>query len=174
MKLTKEQVIDKLIEVCHQQIGTVEKGGNNKGEDIRKYQTATWLTPGAWPWCAAFMCYVTKEWLKIEGVTEFLNIKSIDNWRCKDASAFGWIKWAKDRKLYLTDEKELAKKGDIIVFDFSHIGIVIENQISLNSSIKTIEGNTEPNSSKRDGTFDGVYQMNRSPKLVKAYIRIIE
>lgn len=30
---------------------------------IRVYQTASWLPPGPWPWCAAFVAWRLKEWL---------------------------------------------------------------------------------------------------------------
>lgn len=172
--ITKNEAIDILVDIAKCQTSVREEGGNNKGVDIVKYQERTWLKPGSWAWCAAFMCYVLDIWIHNKDVLEFMKIQQPENWRCKDASAFGWIKWAKQRKIYVTDERELAKKGDIVVFDFSHIGIVIEDQKSLTSSIITIEGNTEPNTVQRDGNSDGVYQMKRSPKLVKAYIRLIE
>lgn len=167
-------LVDKLIAVAKSQIGTTEKGGNNRGIAIVKYQQATWLTPGPWAWCAAFMCWTLREFMiNNPEAMNALRVANIEKWRCKDASAFGWIKWANNHELYVTDEKELAKAGDIVVFDFSHIGLVIKDQAKLGDKIETIEGNTEPNTTQRDGSSDGVYQMKRSPKLVKAYIRLI-
>ena len=149
--------IPQLISVAKSQLNVRENGGNNKGADIEKYQGATWLKPGPWPWCAAFVAWCVRQCINTIPA-------------CKDASAFGWIKWAKVNGLYITDEKELAKAGDLIIFDFSHIGIVIEDQ-QKGKKIHTIEGNTEPNKQQRDGNADGVYEMWRSPSLVKAFIR---
>jgi len=67
-------------------------------------QQATWLAPGSWPWCAAFTCWVLREWLEDANVRKALseltgkNIieTSAEKYRCKDPSAFGWEKWAKD------------------------------------------------------------------------------
>ena len=173
----KETVIQKLIDIASLEVGTREEGGNNKGLRIHEYQKATWLPPGAWPWCAAYVAHVVQRWLGNNLVRETLGLKTIEeaeNWRCRDASAFGWIAWAKKRGLCITDEKELAKRGDLVVFDFSHIGIVEFDQVKLGDKIQTIEGNTAPKTTQRDGNNDGVYRMQRSPSLVKAYIRIIE
>lgn len=167
-------LINKYIAVAESQLGLTEKGGNNRGEAVVKYQQATWLAPGPWAWCAAFMCWVLREFLiNNPEAMNVLRITDINKFRCKDASAFGWIKWANGKGLYVTDEKELAKAGDLVVFDFSHIGLVVKDQLKLSDKIETIEGNTEPNTTQRDGSADGVYRMKRSPKLVKAYIRII-
>lgn len=170
---TKIEIIDKLIAIAKTEVGNTENGGNNKGEAVVKYQKSTWLKPGAWAWCAAFMCYIFEQWVKDAQVQKSLDIIKPVIWRCRDASAFGWIAWAKKRELTITDEKELAKKGDIVVFDFSHIGLVIQDQLKPTDKIVTIEGNTEPNKTQRDGTKDGVYIMKRSKTLVKAYIRIV-
>ena len=67
------------------------------------------------------------------------------------------------------DDRALAKKGDFVVYEFSHIGIVLEDQSDNSNNIKTIEGNTnEPG--RREG--DGVYIKTRNCDLVKCYIRI--
>jgi hypothetical protein len=170
-------IIEKLLAIAGLEVGVTESGGNNKGERIRVYQSATWLKPGAWPWCAAFVCWCLSEWVKNNVVREYLDIfdsTEANGWRCRDASAFGFIKWAEKRGVLITDEKELAKAGDLVVYDFSHIGIVYEDQVNLTDKIKVIEGNTSPKTTQRDGLNDGVYKMERSPKLVRAYIRIVK
>jgi hypothetical protein len=173
-KPTKDVLIDKLIALAELEVGVKEKGGNNNGEEIRKYQESTWLKPASWAWCAAFTAYILNRWLQNNLVRRALGITSPELWRCKDASAFGWIKWATKKGIYITDEKELAKRGDFVVFDFSHIGIVYEDQPTAKHKIKTIEGNTAPKTTQRDGNNDGVYKMERSRTLVKAYIRIVK
>ncbi len=57
-------MLEKLIAIAESQVGVREIGGNNRGDKIREYQTATDLAPGAWPWCAAFTDWCIKEWLE--------------------------------------------------------------------------------------------------------------
>jgi len=166
----------KLVEIAVSQVGTREEGGNNCGAKIREYQFASWLEPGSWPWCAAFTCWVLREWLKDEAVLEAIRQTAAPDfkpefWRCKDASAFGWEKWAKIRGLTLLTENDMAKAGDFVVFDFSHIGIVIEDQYT--HYIKTVEGNTNGRGERDSESGDGVWIKTRNASLVKSFIRIL-
>ena len=169
--------LQQLIAIAQSQVGVHEQGGNNTGPQIREYQKATFLQPAAWPWCAAFICWCMREWLvKTTGAAEWLGINNDETifWRPKTASAFGFIDWAKRSNLYITDEKELAKAGDLVVFDFSHIGIVIEDQVAGSPLIKTVEGNTNGKGERDSATGDGVWLKTRNCNLVKAYIRLHE
>lgn len=170
-----KNLVKKLIEIAASQVGVKEEGGNNVGPQIKEYQKATFLNPGAWPWCAAFVCWCMREWLvKTYGVTEALGIEDTDTvqWRPKTAGAFAFIDWAKRSKLYVTDEKELAKAGDIVVFDFSHIGIVEKDQVPGENYIHTIEGNTNVKGERDSYSGDGVWRKKRNVSTVRAYIRI--
>ena len=151
-----------------------DTSANNDGDEVRMYQSATWLKPGAWPWCAAFMCHCLKEAGKDESFLKLINHNATfhEAWRCKDASAFGWIKWAKRLGLKVFDEQELAKAGDIVVFDFSHIGIVEKDQLPGKDYIETIEGNTNGKGERDSVTGDGVWRKVRKTNLVKNYIRL--
>lgn len=168
-------MVNKLIEIALAEVGTIEVGGNNVGQRIAEYQAATWLEPAAWPWCAAFTCWVLREWLKDPEVLAALkntvnpNLKP-NQWRCKDASAFGWIKWAKKNGLQILTENDLAKAGDFVVFDFSHIGIVIEDQHT--GYIKTVEGNTNGDGARDSESGDGVWVKTRKSGLIRSLIRI--
>lgn len=169
------QSIEKLLVIAQGEVGTREGPINNTGTHIVEYQGATWLAPGAWPWCAAFTSWVMREWLENDEVRKALNLGSFsqaEKWRCRDASAFGWEKWAKQRGLQLLPETELARAGDFVVFDFSHIGLVIEDQKSISDKIKTIEGNTNGKGTADSESGDGVWQKDRVPSLVKSYVRI--
>lgn len=164
--------IAELIRLATAEIGTREAEADNTGVRIVEYQGATWLAPGAWPWCAAFTAWLLREWLEQEGVRKSLGLETFslaEKWRCRDASAFGWEKWAVQRDLQLLPETALAKAGDFVVYDFSHIGLVVKDQLLHNDPIQTVEGNTNAKGS-RNG--DGVWSKERVPSLVKSYIRI--
>lgn len=167
-------MINKLVEIAVSQIGVKEEGGNNKGAQIIKYQQATWLTPGAWPWCAAFVCWVVREWLKLPEVKTALKLteETAKTWRPRTAGAFDFVNWAKQNRLRVFDEKEMAKAGDIVIFDFSHIGIVIEDQKLNRNYIVCVEGNTNEGGARDSDKGDGVCRKVRSTSIVRAYIRI--
>lgn len=168
--------IQELVKIANSQVGTKEQGGNNKGAEIIKYQQATWLKPDAWPWCAAFICWCIREWLKIESVKASLKFTDaiITKWRPRTAGAFDFLNWAKDQKLKVFDEKLLAKAGDIVIFDFSHIGLVVEDQKPNSKEIICIEGNTNNKGERDSESGDGVWKKTRSTSLVREYIRIIQ
>jgi hypothetical protein len=164
-----------LIEVAEKEVGTREEGGNNEGARIVEYQGATWLAPGAWPWCAAFTAWIMREWLEDEAVRADLGLATFslaEKWRCRDASAFGWESWARKRGLAVLTEADRAKAGDFVVFDFSHIGLVVEDQTSIRAKIRTIEGNTNGRGDRDSNSGDGVWRKERAPGLTKSYIRI--
>lgn len=162
----------RLCSIAAKEVGTKEEH-NNSGDRIITYQRATWLAVGPWPWCAAFCCWLLKEAIGGEKYVAApvypIPAVTAESWRCKDASAFGWIKWGKRNGHQILDERDLAKKGDFVVFDFSHIGLVVEDQGTLAEPIVTIEGNTS-DAGGREG--DGVYRKKRNPNLVRAYIRL--
>lgn len=172
-----------LIEEARKFLNVRESSVNNIAPAIQEMQKSTWLKPAAWAWCAAFTCHVLKKSLEREDFAEYILsrynvVGSLENWMCKDAIAFGWITWAnklkltaKHKDLILFDESKTAKCGDIVVFDFSHIGFVT-NQVPNSGIISTIEGNTSPKTTQRDGVNDGVYEMTRKDTLVKSYIRL--
>lgn len=167
--------IDKLIAIAAREIGTREGPVNNTGVRIVEYQGTTWLAPGAWPWCAAFSAWVMREWLEDEQVRGALKLSSFsiaEKWRCRDASAFGWEKWATRRGIDVLPESALALAGDFVIYDFSHIGLVVENQASPRSKIQTIEGNTNGRGERDSVSGDGVWAKSRAPSLTKSYIRI--
>jgi hypothetical protein len=167
--------ICKLIDIASNEVGVREGPDNNTGARIVEYQGATWLAPGAWPWCAAFTAWIMRELLEDQNVRTSLNLSSFslaEKWRCRDASAFGWEKWARQRGLLVLPETEKALAGDIVIFDFSHIGLVTENQAKTTTKIKTIEGNTNGKGERDSKTGDGVWRKERAPNLTKCYIRV--
>lgn len=158
-----------LAEVAQSQIG-VREVGQNGGAEIREYQLATTLKPGPWPYCAAFVDWCIREWLERKNCAPWLSLQTMtpETWRPKTALAFGLIDWAKSRPntTHILGEKAEVEAGDIVIFDFSHCGIVVRG---FDGFIETVEGNTN-NAGNREG--DGVYRKIRPQKLARAFIRI--
>ena len=159
-----------LVEIAAKESGKKETR-NNVGKDVRKYQAATNLDPAAWPWCAAFVCWCLQQWLQDPDNRAWLALKSTtpERWRPKTALAWGFVNWAKARPATCTILPDTAEPqpGDIVVYDFSHIGIVKK---SLDKEwFSAIEGNTN-GSGSREG--DGVYVRNRRRSIARAFIRI--
>jgi hypothetical protein len=166
-------MLEKLIAIAQSQVGVREIGGNNRGDQIREYQKATDLVPAAWPWCAAYIDWCIKEWLKDSQVTKWLNLQrsTPEEWRPKTALAYGLTAWARKRPntTKIFTEKDRAKLGDIVTFDFSHVGFVVED---TGKEIVTLEGNTGQKGLRDSETGDGVWRKVRKKTLVKDLIRI--
>ena len=168
-------LIKRLLEIATHEVGVHEDGGNNRGPRIVEYQSATWLKPAPWPWCAAFICWILREWVKSPEVLVKLSLrnnKEAENWRPQTAGAFDFERWAKEKGLQVLNKKSLAKAGDLVVFDFSHIGIVVKDQLSPDS-IECIEGNTNGSGQRDSNAGDGVWRKRRSASLVRSFIRLI-
>ena len=165
----------RLVDIATSEVGVTEQGGNNRGPCVVEYQSATWLKPAPWPWCAAFICWVIREWLKDAEVQSALSLsgpRAIEAWRPRTAGAFDFERWAKERKLRVLRRTTKAKAGDLVIFDFSHIGIVVKDQLGA-STIETIEGNTNSGGQRDSTTGDGVRRKRRSVSSVRSIIRLI-
>ena len=158
--------------IAEAEIGTREHGGNNRGERIAAYQSATWLDPDAWPWCAAFVCWCIKEWLKVPGAAESIGVGNAEKWRPQTPSAFDFLRWAKEKDLRVLDEAAEVHAGDLVVFDFSHIGIVIEDALKGSQFLICVEGNTNGTGSRDSASGDGVWRKKRARGLARNFIRL--
>jgi len=172
---SKEPRIALLAQIAEKEIGKKETKGRNLGPAVRKYQAATTLEPGAWPWCSAFCAWALEQWLADPENVKWLALKSTTpaKWRPKTALAYGFIAWAKARPAtctILSDTTE-PQAGDLVCYDFSHIGIV---KRSIGDKFEAIEGNTS--GMRSDGTpsreGDGVYMKVRPRSLARCFIRI--
>ena len=98
-----------------------------------------------------------------------------EGWRCKDARAFGWEQWAQHHQRPILDETHLARIGDVVTYDFSHIGICSHDMQPGDTTIRTIEGNTQGNAGAvRDGVGDGVWRRDRPVGLIHRIIRLAD
>lgn len=166
-------MLSKLIAIAVKEIGVREVGGNNCGARIREYQSATDLAPSSWPWCAAYVDWCLREWLRDSEVVKWLNLQSRtpEDWRPKTALAYGLTAWAKQRPKTTSvyTEKDKAMPGDIVTFDFSHVGIVLED---AGDHLITVEGNTNGKGDRDSESGDGVWRKIRAKSLAKDLIRI--
>jgi hypothetical protein len=100
--------------------------------------------------------------------------KVLEKWRPKTAAAFDFANWAKERNLAVLSRSARALAGDLAIFDFSHIGVVIRDQSKGSTQIVTVEGNTNNKGERDSNSGDGVWRKIRPTRLVRSYIRITE
>jgi hypothetical protein len=138
-----------IVKIATREIGVEEVNGSNCGPRVDDYKAATWLNPKlAWPWCAAFICWVVREAADDAGVKFTPKFK-----RPRTASAWGMEDWS-----LAQDSSTWTKKphrndilaGDIVVFKSSHIGFAISKP-DANGYVTTIEGNTDGQGSREGG-----------------------
>lgn len=161
-KLGIKEESNSLIEIALKDVGIYETSKNN-GIGIAKYWTATDYEDGyklRAPYCAAAVCYWIKE----------SNLFSEEN-RPKTAAAFGFEKWAKRIGLSVTKNPTEIKKGMIVVFNFSHVGIAISDSDSK-GNFSTVEANTSQgqSGSQRDG--GGVWKRSRNIRVIRSSINL--
>lgn len=170
--MTNDESRSELIGIASSQVGVQEVGGNNRGPEIVKYQRATWLDPDAWPWCAAFICWCIQQWISKPGVFEIIptHAQSPETWRPQTAGAHDFNNWAKAHQVQIIPENAATLPGDLVIFDFSHIGMIELPSDSGSEMIHTIEGNTNGEGSRDGG---GVYRKTRPRHLVANFIRIL-
>lgn len=165
----------RLIAIAERDAGQMETS-RNRGPAIEKFWAATTYGREGYvnrePYCAAAVAWWVREWLRDPAVLGALDMtgQAAEKWRCKSARAFDWIDWAKSRGVRVLSDapSHTLHTGDIVVFDFSHIGIVRGDQ---DDRIFTIEANTG-NTSGNDG--DGIFRKNRPREVARCFIRLLE
>lgn len=173
MTATTYHLRKRLIDIAARDVGQIETS-RNRGPAMKRYWPATDYPEGyanREPYCAAAVCYWVREWLRDPEVLAAFGMSAAkaDAWRCRSAAAFGWLDWAKRKKLTILSDSptETLHTGDLMVFDMSHIGIVTNDS---GEQVSTIEANTGPSGS-RDG--DGVWAKTRPRSLARAFIRLL-
>jgi len=158
--------ITDLVKIARAEIGTQEDDKHqNKGSSIEKYQESTNVSGQGWPWCAAFVDWCVRQFADEGGI----NITDVP----RTASAFGLITWANDNHYQVfnppikTNDIQ-PNPGDIVVYEFSHTGIVSAKGDS-NHDFYAIEGNTNPGGG-RDGYE--VAERGRNYSSVRKFVRV--
>ena len=144
---------DKAIELAAAEVGYVE-GKNN----LNKFAPVAGHANNQ-PWCNTFISAIFIQ----AGIREAIPIT---------ASCAATLAWGIKNKRMIQVDK--AKKGDLLIFDFTksgqaqHIGLAIQKFNPKTQTIKTIEGNT---GEKSQANGEGVYVKTRSKDFIKAVIR---
>lgn len=152
--------VTRLVEILEGEVGVREVPKNsNRGDRVEEYQDADWLDYHGYAWCASFVCWTILQLSKTHPL-------SFD--RPKTAGAWDFERWARTQAgATLFKPRTKIKKGDILVFTFSHIGWAVEDEKW--GSVMTIEGNTNSSGSREGG---GVYKQKRKTSLVRSNIRL--
>lgn len=153
--MTRPEHVQCLISIAESFIGITEKGGDNKGPEVEKFQKAVNGIASREAWC---MCFV--QYCVMATETKFkTDSKIFASEHCMTV----WNNTDKELKF------QFPKAGDIVIWQYwkdgkptssGHTGIVT---LVSGDIMDTIEGNTGPGSEVvREG--DGVYRKSRSVK----------
>jgi cell wall-associated NlpC family hydrolase len=160
---TGNTIAEKLVALAKKEVGVEEVNGTNCGPRVNEYKAATWLdSTKSWPWCAAFICWLFREAMK-DGKYTFK--------RPQTAGAYDFENWCRQQDSSVSLKKPHSgdiKSGDIVIFNFSHIGIAVGSPDS-DGYVKTIEGNTDGAGSREGGA---VLEKRRKISSIRSRIRV--
>lgn len=163
-------VQEMLADIAVPYIGATEAKGNRMGDDPRMKEIfeadkleLNGRTDG-YPWCCAFVSMCVQ---KLIDASPFY--KHVSKPYTPSVSDFR-TNWAVQQNCKIfspNDTKYSPHKGDVVVFTFSHIGIV--EQVGSDGIVHTIEGNTNAAGS-REGTV--VRRKARALPIIRCFIRL--
>lgn len=163
------QIARHIIAIAAKEIGVQEVAGTNCGPRVNEFKAATNLNPKqSWPWCAAFVCWCTREAMKLAGISETKTFR-----RPTTAGALDLENWSlaqDDTTNTRRPPRGDILPGDIITFKFAtggHTGIA-ESSPDKNGDFHSIEGNTDQKGSREGG---GVFRKRRNVSQIHGRIR---
>lgn len=175
VKYEAQSFPETLARIAESQIGVREKGGNNKGPQVQVYQSATWLAGTGWKWCAAFVCWCVWQAIQKLGITP-------KGWsRPRTAGAWDFEDWGRGLKphgpngawkVFKSTPETPPRRGDIITFTWSHIGIVTGYDAKT-KTIYTAEGNASVQDQSDGPSGDGVVAKKHHVTKCRMLIRYI-
>jgi len=158
VKVANAAMREAFVEIARSMIGTVEEGGNNRGPMVQQFQdAASWLDGTGWAWCAAFVGWC------FDRVAEKYHLGFATP---EGAGAFWYEDWGRQQKLKILAPSSTIKRGDLIIYSFSHIDIATQDE--RDGRYCSVGGNTN-SANSRDG--DGVWEKWKTKKT--AQIRTI-
>ena len=145
-----------LADIAVPYIGATEARGNRMGNDLRMREifSADWLSTAGvtdgYPWCCSFVSMCTQKLIRQHsgffGHLRPPRTASVSGYRTRWAPANHCLLFPPDSTYYH------PHKGDVVIFTFSHIGIVRAVQ---DDGVRTIEGNTNARGSREGTTVKG-------------------
>ena len=161
-------IAEAVAQAAESKIGVRESGGANRRKSLQPFFDADSYDPNGvkpgddgYAWCASFVC-----WCVMVAVAG----RHITFSRPRTPSAWGMEEWslAQDDSTWTKKPHNGdIKRGDIVVFNFSHVGIATDSPDS-HGFVNTVEANTNAAGS-REG--DGVYRKRRSIASIRSRIR---
>lgn len=169
----------KLLEIARLDRGKVEVT-KNQAPWIAKLWPATTYPDGMKnrePYCAAGVAYCVREWLRDGSVLAAFGFtpEQAEKWRCKSASVYkaedSWLNWAKQAKgVTVLPKTCILHAGDLVVYSYSHIEIVTDDDGTNNGAMICLGYNTDASGSA-DG--QGCYEKPRNRAKVRSFIRLL-
>jgi hypothetical protein len=157
-----------IAEAAESQLGVRETEGENRGPGIEKYWAATSYKAGyrnREPWCAAFVC-----WCILTAISRLGIVPGFKRPTTAQAFGFeGWANYSKSDSVKIVPSTGEIRRGDIIVFSFSHVEIAAKDTPKGNNLVECVGGNTN-DAGSREG--DGVYRKQRHRRSFRAVVRI--
>lgn len=157
MDTSQSEFVDCFVRIATGQVGVIEHG-QNRGKQVQAYQSATYLDGTGWSWCAAFVC-----WCMEAASLRFRPSFTLPT----TPRAFEFESWGERAGLLIREPRAILR-GDLVIFEFSHIGIAIAD--SVGRSVETVEGNTH--SDESSASVEGVYVRNRNLSRVRSIVRL--
>jgi hypothetical protein len=158
-----------LVEIARPYIGAREAWGNRMGNDrrMREIFESDWLAErgvtDGYPWCCSFVSMCVQKLIRRDPVFSHVTAP-----RTASVSSFR-TRWAPRQNCLIFpphDPLHRPYRGDVVVYTFSHIGIVA----AVNSDgVTAIEGNTNEAGS-REGT--SVMSKPRRFGVIRCFIRL--
>lgn len=177
MSKSATSILARLADIAAADVGEAYESprGSNRGPTLAKFFAADNYEPGprdeGYPWCAAAVCCWVQEFLADPVAKPMFG--QID--RPRTAAAFGLIEWGKRAGCLVFTPRQCApgaywpNRGDIVVFEFSHCGIVDAAARVPARNFTAIEGNTDSQGS-REG-----WEVAKRPRVfseVRAFVRL--
>jgi hypothetical protein len=176
---------DLLARIAESQLGVEETPhGSNRGEDLKKFFEADDYVPEpacraeaserrrdeGYPWCASFVSWCVQEMVRQLAARNPPVLFPSTFHVPRLCRAFAFQEWGEDNNCHVFGPTRDRARGDIVVFNFSHVGIVTHaSELPMVSGFQSVEGNTN-----EDGGPEGYEVARRLRRLdaVKCFVRL--
>ena len=144
--------VKQILTIAQEELGTMEIPANSNNVKYNTWYYGKTVSGSAYPWCMAFVQWVFNQTgMKLPYLT---------------ASCSALLSWY--QKNQPASVVKTPQPGDIIIYNFSHTGIV---ESVGSSTVTAIKGNTSPGTTGSQSNGGMVCRRTRSTSLVIAYIR---